>query len=326
MTFTHRRPHRRVHRSVRRGAALTTATGLALGLAACGGGTNNPLATSSGAAPGTSGSGGSAAAAVLVGSADFSESALLAELYAGALKAKGVNASTKLRIGSREAYMKGMQDGSIQLIPEYTGALARFYNKDFAENDPAKAYDALKALLPADLTVLAKSAAEDKDSITVTKETADRLGLKTMSDLKGKAGELVLGAPDEFKSRPQGVPGLEKTYGITFKQVRTPLTGQAAVQALKNGQVQAANIFTTDPAITANNFVVLEDDKRLFGTQNVVPLIAKKAATDTVRQALDGVSAKLTTDELRTLVGKVDLDKKDAAAVAKEWLAAKGLA
>ena len=77
----------------------------------------------------------------------------------------------------------------------------------------------------------------------------------------------------------------DRTYGITFEQVRTPLTGQAAVQALKNGQVQAANIFTTDPAITANNFVVLEDDKRLFGTQNVVPLIAKKAATDTVRQA-----------------------------------------
>ncbi|MCA0434977.1 MAG: ABC transporter substrate-binding protein [Austwickia sp.] len=303
--------------------SVLAAAALTLSLAACGGGTNNPLATTtSGGATGATGTGGGA---VLVGSADFSESALLAELYAGALKAKGVNASTKLRIGSREAYMKGMQDGSIQVIPEYTGALARFYNKDFAENDPTKTYDALKSLLPADLTVLAKSAAEDKDSITVTKETADRLQLKTMSDLAAKAGDLVLGAPDEFKTRPQGVPGLAQTYGITFKQVRTPLTGQAAVQALKNGQVQAANIFTTDPAITANNFVVLEDDKRLFGTQNVVPLVAKKAVTDTVTAALDGVSAKLTTDELRALVGQVDIDKKDPAAVAKEWLTKNGL-
>lgn len=301
---------------------------LSLGLAACGGGNSNPLATTStsSAAGGTSTAAGGSGAAVLVGSADFSESALLAELYAGALKAKGVNASTKLRIGSREAYMKGMQDGSIQVIPEYTGALARYYNKDFAENDPAKAYDALKALLPADLTVLDKSAAEDKDSITVTKATADRLSLKTMSDLKAKAGEMVLGAPDEFKTRPQGIPGLTRVYGITFKQVRTPLTGQAAVQALKNDQIQAANIFTTDPAITANNFVVLEDDQHLFGTQNVVPLVAKKAVTDQVTAALNGVSAKLTTDQLRDLVGKVDIDHRDAADVAKEWLGKNGLA
>lgn len=313
--------------------SMLACAALALGLAACGGGSNNPLSTSSGASGasasassgGSGGSGAPGGGTVLVGSADFTESALLAELYAGALKAKGVNASTKLRIGSREAYMKGMQDGSIQVIPEYTGALARFYNKDFAENDPTKTYDALKSLLPADLTVLEKSAAEDKDSITVTKETADKLGLKTMTDLAGKAGQMVLGAPDEFKSRPQGVPGLAKTYGITFQQVRTPLTGQAAVQALKNGQIQAANIFTTDPAITANNFVVLDDDKRLFGTQNVVPLVARKAVSDAVTQSLNAVSAKLTTDQLRGLVGKVDLDKKDAAAVAKEWLTQQGL-
>lgn len=311
-------------------AVWATAVGatLVLGLAACGGGTNNPLATTSGAGASgtTSGTGGSSGAAVLVGSADFTESALLAELYAGALTAKGVNASTRPRIGSREAYMKGMQDGSIQVIPEYTGALARYYNKDFAETDPDKTYAAVKTLVPGELTVLEKSAAEDKDSITVTKETADRFGLTTMSDLTSKAGDMVLGAPDEFKTRPQGVAGLARVYGITFKQVRTPLKGQAAVQALKNGQVQAANIFTTDPAITANNFVVLQDDKRLFGTQNVVPLVAKSAVNDAVTSALNGVSAKLTTDQLRDLVGQVDLDKKDAAAVAKDWLTKNGLA
>ncbi|SEW40754.1 osmoprotectant transport system substrate-binding protein [Austwickia chelonae] len=300
---------------------VAAATVAVLGLAACGGGAHDPLATST---PG--GVGGSPAAGqVLVGSADFSESVLLAEIYTGALKAKGVDAATKPRIGSREAYLKGLQDGSIQVMPEYTGALALFYKKDFAENDPDKVYEALQGLLPKELTVLARSAAEDKDSITVTKETAETHRLVTMSDLASKAGEFVLGAPDEFKSRSQGVPGLEKVYGINFKQVRTPLTGQAAVQALKNGQIQAANIFTTDPSITQHGFVVLQDDKRLFGTQHIVPLVTKSAATDQVRRTLDGVSAKLTTDEVRSLVSKVDVDKEDATKVAQDWLTRQGL-
>lgn len=308
------------HRS--RPLAVGAALALTLGLTACGSGSNNPLATT------TSGGGGSSSAAagsVVVGSADFSESVLLAEVYAGALKTKGINASTKPRIGSREIYLKALEDGSIQLIPEYTGALALNYKKDFAETEPEKVYEGLKGVLPADLQVLARSSAEDKDSITVTKETAEKHQLKTMSDLSAKAGELTLGAPDEFKTRAQGIPGLAKVYGITFKQVRTPLGGQAAVTALKNGQIQAANIFTTDPSIKANGFVVLEDDKRLFGTQNVVPLIAKKAATPEVTAALDAVSAKLTTEELRTLMGKVDLDKQDPAKVAADWLTAQGI-
>lgn len=310
--------------SIRRLHAVTvTAAAFALGLSACGGGSNNPLATTSSSSSGTGSATGGGS--VVVGSADFSESVLLAEVYAGALKKEGINATTKPRIGSREIYLKALEDGSIQVIPEYTGALALNYNKNFAETEPNKVYEGLKALLPSNLEVLAKSSAEDKDSITVTKETADRLKLTTMSDLAGKAGELTLGAPDEFKTRSQGIPGLAKTYGVTFKQVRTPLGGQAAVTALKNGQIQAANIFTTDPSIKANGFVVLEDDKRLFGTQNVVPLVAKAAVTPELTKALDGVSAKLTTEELQTLMGKVDLDKKDPAQVAKEWLTANGL-
>ena len=102
--------------------------------------------------------------------------------------------------------------------------------------------------------MLDKSAAEDNDSIVVTKETADKYNLKTIADLKAVAGDLTLTAPPEFKGRPQGIPGLEKTYGITFKSFR-PLTGQGIVQALKNGQADAANIFSTDPAIAANGFV-----------------------------------------------------------------------
>lgn len=296
--------------------AITGATVLAL--SACGGGTN-PVAPASPAA-------GSSAPAgtITVGSADFSESVLLAELYAGALNAKGINASTKLNIGARETYLKGLADGSINLIPEYTGALALYYKKDFAETDPEKVYEGLKGLVPEQFTLLDRSAAEDKDSIAVTRATADKHRLSTMSDLTPVAKELSLGAPPEFVSRAQGIPGLAKTYSVTFKSFR-PLKGQALVQALKNGQVDAANIFTTDPAIQANGFAVLDDDKKLFGSQNVVPLITKQAATPQVSQALNAVSAKLTTDGLRSMLAKVDIEHQDAKVVAKEWLAANGL-
>lgn len=188
---------------------------------------------------------------------------LLAEIYAGALKAKGVNATTKPRIGSREIYLKALEDGSIQAIPEYTGALGFFYDKNFKETDPDKVYSAVEGLLPDTFAMLEKSAAEDNDSIVVTKETADSKSLKTIGDLKATAGQMSLGAPPEFQKRPQGVPGLASTYGVTFKSFR-PLTGQGLVQALKNGQVDAANIFTTDPSIAENGFVSLEDtDKAL---------------------------------------------------------------
>ena len=248
---------------------------------------------------------------------------VLAEIYAGALKAKGVDALTKTNIGSREIYLKALEDGSVQVVPEYTGALALYYDKSFAKTEPGEVYDALKASLPKNLTVLEKSAAEDNDSVVVTKETAAKVGAKTLSELKGKTSDLTLGAPPEFKDRAQGIPGLEKTYGITFKDF-VPLKGQALVQALKNGQVQAANIFSTDPAIAVNGFVTIADDKKLFGSQNVVPLVAADRA-DHVKAALDAVSAKLTTEELTNLLKATDVDKKDPKAVAGEWLKAQGL-
>lgn len=303
---------------VRPGTAVLCVA-LVVGLASCGGGGNDPLAT------GSSSSSGSGGRGFVIGSADFSESVLLAELYAGAVQKKGVEASVKHRIGAREIYLKALEDGSIQAIPEYTGALALYYKKDFAETEPKKVLDGLTGLLPQNLQLLTPSAAEDKDSLTVTRETAEKYQLKKVSDLVGKADEMVLGGPDEIKNRPHSPEGLKRVYGITFKQLRTPLAGQAAVTALKNGQIQAANIFTTDPSIRANDFVVLEDDKRIFGTQNVVPLLVKKSVTPQITEALNGVSAKLTTSELQELMSKVDLEKQDPKKVAQEWLGKHGL-
>ena len=172
--------------------------------------------------------------------------------------------------------------------------------------------------------MLDKSSAEDNDSIVVTKETADKYKLKTIEDLKAVAGDLTLAAPPEFKERPQGIPGLEKAYGVTFGSFR-PLTGQGIVQALKNKQVDAANIYSTDPAIAANGFVALEDTKKNFGSQNIVPLVRADKA-DQVKETLNAVSAKLTTEAIAGLLKETDIDKKDPKAVAEAFLKANGLA
>ena len=171
--------------------------------------------------------------------------------------------------------------------------------------------------------MLDKSAAEDNDSIVVTKDTAAKYNLTSIADLKPVAGDLTLTAPPEFKERPQGIPGLEKTYGVVFDSFR-PLTGQGIVQALKNGQADAANIFSTDPAIAANEFVQLQDTEKLFGSQNIVPLVRADRA-DQVKEALNAVSAKLTTEAVAGMLKKTDIDKQDPKAVAQEFLTANGL-
>jgi osmoprotectant transport system substrate-binding protein len=291
-----------------------------LGLTACGGG-SDPLAsdTSSGSAT----SGGGSGEAVVVGGANFSESTLLAEIYAGALQAQGIDASTKLNIGSREVYLRALEDNSIQVFPEYTGALALYYDDTYDGTDPDEVYAHVQEVIPDDFVVLDKSAAEDNDSINVTQETADEYSLTTIGDLESVAGDLTLAAPPEFKERPQGIPGLESTYGVVFGSFR-PLSGQAVIQALANGQADAANIFSTDPAIAENGFVTLEDTEKLFGSQNIVPLVRADRADD-VRDALDAVSAKLTTEAIADMLKQTDVEKKDPQEVAQQFLADNGL-
>jgi osmoprotectant transport system substrate-binding protein len=290
-----------------------------IGVAACGSGSTDPLAA--GASPVRAGSG-----TIVVGSANFPESALLAEIYAGALSARGVTVQKRLNIGSRETYIPALKDGSIDLIPEYTGVLDQYFNKNAKATDSNAVYAELKAAVPATMTILNKSAAQDKDAVVVTKGTATKLGLKSIGDLQPYAKDLTLGGPPEWKTRPTGVPGLKKFYNLDFKDFR-PLDagGPLSVQALKNGQVDAVNLFTTDPSIADNGFVILGDPKNLFAAQNVVPLIAKSKVTPTISASLNAISAKLDTATLGELVKEVVVDKKDPAVVAKEFLAKYGL-
>ncbi|MFC7598038.1 ABC transporter substrate-binding protein [Terrabacter sp. GCM10028922] len=298
-------------------AILVSVSALALaGLTACGSsGGGSPLD-----APTNAGS-PAAGGAIVVGSANFPESELLMDIYAGALKAKGVTVETKPNIGSRETYIPALQDGSIDLVPEYTGVLDQYFNKSAKATDSEAVYAELKAALPATLMVLDKSAAEDKDAVVVTKETAAKYSLTSIADLAPVAKDVILGGPPEWKTRESGVPGLKKVYGLTFKEFKAlDAGGPLTVQALKNGQVQAANLFTTDPNIPANGFVALEDPKSFFAAQNVVPLITKSKVNDTISAALNAVSAKLDTATLAGLVKEVVIDKKDAEDVADAFL------
>jgi glycine betaine/choline ABC-type transport system substrate-binding protein len=148
------------------------------------------------------------------------------------------------------------------------------------------------------------------------------------SDSKGGtiASQMIFGGPPEFKTRPDGIPGLKKNYGVSFgKYTVTDVGGPVTVNALKRGQIDAADLFTTDPSIAANDFVILEDPKSNFSAQNVVPLITKSKATDGVKQVLNGIQAKLTTENLGGLLSKVVNDKADPADVAKGFLADNGL-
>jgi osmoprotectant transport system substrate-binding protein len=308
-------------------AGVATAVVAALTMTACGG-SSDPLSNTPAQQPGGASTGPVGKPdKIIVGSANFPESALLAEIYAAALSAKGITIEKKLNIGNREAYYPGLSDGSIDLIPEYTGVLLQHINKSATETSADDVYGALQKALPATLTVLAKSSAEDKDAIVVTKDTADKWSLKAISDLKAHGGETVFGGPPEIQRRADGLPGFKKNYDLEFKEFKAlDAGGPLTVDALKTGAIQAGDLFTTDPAIKANNFVVLEDPKNNFAAQNVVPLIVKAKASDEVKQALDAVSAKLSTETLIELLTKLSApDKPDAAKVAADWLASAGI-
>ena len=295
---------------------ITLAAAAALALTACGG---DPMSSSNtqNAASGDS---------IIVGSADFPESQLIAKIYAEALKSKGVEVTEKPSIGSREVTIPALKDGSIDLMPEYGGALLQYLDsatKAVSSEDVAKE---LATKIPSGLTMLTASEAEDKDVLAVKKEIADQHNLKTISDLQPVAKDLVLGGPPEWKTRLNGVAGLKSVYGLEFKEFSAlDAGGPLTLNALLSGQVQVADIFSTDPALAANNLVALEDDKNLFLSENIVPVINAKKSTATVKEVLDKVSAALTTEDLIEMNGRV-AKFEDIGEIAKEWLKSKNLA
>jgi osmoprotectant transport system substrate-binding protein len=289
-------------------------------LTACGGGGGDPLAPSGG------GEEPAAADTIRISSQDFPESRLLAEIYGQVLEARGITVERNFGIGPREVYFPGLTDGSIDLIPDYTGVLLQYVNAEATETAPDEVYAALQAQIPEPLTVLDRSEAENKDAVVVTAATAQQYGT-SLADYGPACGQLVFGGPSEFQSRPDGLPGIAETYGCTFREFRPLDTGgPLTVAALEDGTIQAADLFTTDPTIEDRGFVVLEDPQNNFAAQNVVPLINKAKATPEVTEALNAVSAKLTTEGLVGMNREFASDRRPALeTVASEWISANGL-
>ncbi|MFL6103723.1 MAG: glycine betaine ABC transporter substrate-binding protein [Actinomycetes bacterium] len=305
-------------RRIRLGGAVVV-TCLALLLAACGGGGNDALQG------GSQQNGGST---VTVGSTNFSEQLILAEMYAAVLKKAGVKVDTRLNLGAREVVFPALEKGDIDLLPEYNGAVLSFLDPKATQTTSQEVNTALTPLLDAKgLVALEQSPAEDKDGWAVTKETAAKYGLAKISDLKGKAHMLVVGGPPELKTRPAGLPGLKKVYGIEdFKEFKAlDAGGPLTTSALNKGDIDVGRVFTTQGAIAQYGWVVLQEDKPLEPAQNIVPIGRKDAMTDQVKQALDAISAKITTEELIKLNKLVDVDKQDPEKVANDWLTQQGL-
>ncbi|MER6298303.1 ABC transporter substrate-binding protein [Kitasatospora sp. NPDC001539] len=310
----------------RRAVLLATLAALALGATACGSSSSssNPLGggSSSAAGAGATGAGGGSGSTVVVGSANFPENVLLGSIYSRALKAKGVKVQEKFNIGSREVLYGQLQSGNLTVLPEYNGALLAYLDSRATAVTTQDVNAALAKALPASLGILDSSPAEDKDSLSVTQETADKYNLKSISDLAAKAGEFTIGGPPEFKSRRE--QQFKDVYGLTFKEWKP--TADTTANALKDGGVQVGNVFTTDPKIVQYKLVPLTDPKNVFGAQNVTPLVNKAGVDATATAALNAVSAKLDTAGLTALMKRVAVDKEDPSTVAEDWLKANGLA
>jgi osmoprotectant transport system substrate-binding protein len=279
------------------------------------------------AACGSTSSAGSTASPkgnVTIGGFAFSEGSVLAELYGQALQHDGYNVTYKLNLGNREVVGPALKSGQIDLYIGYAATDLEFWNNSAGEasGDVTATTQKLNSHLQSvNLVALDPSSAVDQNAFAVTKDTASKYNLKTLSDLAAVSGQLVMGAGPECPTRPFCLPGLEKTYGIKFKDFKTLDTdGPLTRAAFKNGTIQVGLVFSSDADLNQLGLVVLQDDKHLEAADNVVPIVRQSVATDEVKKVLNAISAKLTTSDLIQLNAEVSIQKMDADAATKAYL------
>ncbi|MDX5574202.1 ABC transporter substrate-binding protein [Streptomyces sp. ID01-9D] len=318
-------------RTSRIAGAVIGMVALAGSLAACGGDSLEKEKGGSGSSAGDGKKG-----SLVVGSASFTESKVLAELYAQILGDAGYSTSITT-VKNRELYEPSLEKGEIDVVPEYAATIAEFLNakvngadeaqaKPVASGDVEATVSALKQLAePLGLTVLPAGKAVDQNAFAVSKEFAEKNSLKTLSDLGKSKIKVKIAAGDECEVRPFCAPGLKKTYGIDVtgidpKGVGTP----QSKQAVRDGKVQLVLMTTTDAVL--DGLVFLEDDKKLQNADNVLPVLnAKDAGAPEIADALGKLTAALTTEDLAELNRKVDAERAKPADVAKEYLESKDL-
>jgi len=263
--------------------------------------------------------------AITVASFDFAESRVLAELYAQALEARGLQVRRAIGIGPRELVGPALALGLVELVPEYAGTALGFLSlgRVGATADATTTHQALEqAASERHLTALAAAPAQNANSFAVTRETAARDHLQRLSDLAAVAPDLIFGGPPECPTRPLCLEGLEQRYGVHFGHVLAlDAGGPTTRQALEQGAIDVGLLFTTDPAFTSGDLVALEDDRQLQPAENVTPLVRTEVLDrwgEDVRATLDAVSSRLTTDVLRRLDAAAA--SASPAAVARAWL------
>lgn len=311
---------------LRRMVVVAATAGLALSLAACGG--------SSGGGTGNAGTdtSGNAKVKLVIGSASFTESELIARMYGYALTAAGFDVEVRANIGSREIYAKALENNEIQIVPEYVGTVTEYFNaeingKDAAQKTPIATSDAaatankLNDLISSkDLIATPASDAADQNAFAVTNDFAKKNNLSTMSDLKKLNGQLTLGGPPECPTRPFCQLGLESTYGLQFKAFKaTDAGGAVTFGALKDNTIQLGLVFSSDGAVAENDLKVLKDDKNLQTADNIIALYRKGIPAEAVR-LIQKVNASFSTEDLQSLNKKIAIDKDEPAKLAQQWV------
>ena len=280
--------------------------GAALALSGCASG--DPLDTGSGT-PGDS-------TTITVGSQAYYSNEIIAEIYSQALEDAGFTVERQFNIGQRDAYLPSLENGDVDLFPEYTGNLLQFYDAKTTATTPDDVYAALAGALPASLTVLDQASATDQDSYNVTAKFAADNNLKSLADLANVTTPLTLGGNAELEERPYGPAGLLATYGAT---VGFSATGDTTVQDLVAGTVNIANVYSADPRIQTEKLVTLDDPEGLFLASNVVPLVNADIA-DSIAEVINAVQAKLTPEALVAMNVESTVDQQSPADIATKWL------
>jgi osmoprotectant transport system substrate-binding protein len=310
------------------------AVALSLGAAACGSSSSGSGAVSTSSVPSFCGS-QAGSGNVIVGAFNFSESEVLADVYAAALNKCGYTATVKA-LGAREVVYPALKKGTLAVVPEYAATLTDFINDannganapSKASGDITKTMVALRAELPSNLVALDPAAATDKNSFAVKASFATANNITTMSQLGtySQSHPLALGGPAECQTRPFCEPGLKHTYGMKFsKFVTLDAGGPLTVKALKQGKIDVGLVFSSDPTVTQAGLTVLTDDKNLQASDNIVAIVQKKYSTGAFASAINAVDSKLSQDVLVGLNKSVAIDRTPAPAAASAFLTQVGL-
>jgi osmoprotectant transport system substrate-binding protein len=266
-----------------------------------------------------------------IGSKNFTEQKVLGEIYAQGLEAAGYSVSKDLNLGDEKTALAAVKSDEISGYPEYTGtALLSFFGKkaDELPKDPQAAYDEAKAGFEKDgLVAFPPTPFTSSNEVAVTQETADKYGLKTISDLKGKSQDLTLYGSPECRQRLDCLLGLQQVYGLKFKKF-VPVDIAQRHEVLSSGRADVSIVFTTDPQIQREKEVLLEDDQGMFPPYNSMLVMKQETADEAgadLQNTVELLQEQLTDENMQELNARVDLDKKDPAVVAKEYLTETGL-